>query len=196
MYRFGSFIVRRQYVRAVEQEAACWRYWRSQKACRETKESQITKLYSSSRMSHGHRREFNRVLIGFWTFLRLIGYQTGICCRSIYYYTLFRCIESWNHWNFNFRCELADSWSSFSQTFVFRCVNNRHPDIRHVGIAEVKAQPLTQWIFGSGCRLFMQKVCQGMNLHQLPLTRRLQRIHMKGDSPMKNKLSHIKYHSL
>jgi len=35
----------------------------------------------------------------------------------------------------------------------------------------VKAQPLTQWIFGSGCRLFMQKVCQGLNLHQLPLTR-------------------------
>ena len=121
-------------------------------------------------------------------------YQTGICCRSIYYYILFRCIESWNHWNFNFRCELADSWRSF-QTFVFRCVNNSHPDIRHVGIAEVKAQPLTQWIFGSGCRLFMQKVCQGMNLHQLPLTRRVQRIRMKGDSPMKNKLSHVKVYS-
>lgn len=119
-------------------------------------------------------------------------YQTGICCRSICYY-----IESWNHWNFNFRCELADSWSFFSQTFVFRCVNSQpnHPDIRHVGIAEVKAQPLTQWIFGSGCRLFMQKVCQGLNLHQLPLTRRVQRIHMKGDSPVKNKLSHIKVYS-
>ena len=95
MYRFGSFIVRRQYVRAVEQEAACWRYWRSQKACRETKEFQIKQLYSSSRMSHGHRREFNRVLIGFWTFLRLIGYQTGIRCRSIYYY-IFK--TGWRLW--------------------------------------------------------------------------------------------------